>query len=324
MGLVHVLGVLQDAHGVHKPVGALLGDDVGQVLIVLQHGQVVAGVVGGDGHVVALHQVEDLVHALALVHAPVPGVGHQGGGLADLILIGGVHRVAQVHQGHAEGVPGVVDEQHVAGVLIGEHGLPAGDGRVHHGGVVDDTQGAPGVGDGVQVLRVIAQILEPVGDLLEVGNLGIVQGLEPVLLDELGDHVVRGDDDVRGDGALLEQGVELLVAGHGAVVDRDAGLVLELLDEGLVNVLAPAVHGDLPAAIGGGGVLPGGSVRAGDEPVVPTIGVHLFYGAGGQEQAGGQSAGQSQSYDFLQQIIPPKNIIVMVIFRQYGRKNKSG
>ena len=39
------------AHGVHKPVGALLGDDKGQILVVFQHGEVVAGVIPSLGTV---------------------------------------------------------------------------------------------------------------------------------------------------------------------------------------------------------------------------------------------------------------------------------
>src|SRR5699024_1427433 len=243
-------------------------------------------VVGGDGGVASLHDLEDLVHHLALVHAPVPGVGNKLIGLPDLGLVGGVHGVAQIVQGDAEGVPGVVDEQHVPGGGVVEHDAPAGDGLIHHGGVVDDAQGAPGVGHGVQVLRVVGQVLEPVVDLLKVGDLAVIQGLEHILLDELRDHIVRGDDDVVAGAAGLQRGVELLVAGRGPVVDLNAGLRLEVLDKTFVDILAPAAYVQYPlapvaavAAAGFAGAA-GGITSGGIASVVDPL-----HGAAGQEQS---------------------------------------
>ena len=141
---------------------------------------------------------------------------------------------------------GVVDHQDLVGILGVKHGVPAGDGLVHHGAVVDDAQGAPGVGDRIEILRVIGQVLEPVGDFGKVGNLVVVQRLEHVLLDELGDHIVRGDDHIVAGAAQSERGVELLVAGRGLVVDFDPGRLLKLLDEALINIFTPAAHVDHP------------------------------------------------------------------------------
>ena len=284
MGLVHVLGVLQDAHGVHEPVGALLGDDEGQVGVGLVHGQEVAGVVGGDGQVAALHDLEDLVHALAGVHAPGLGVGHQLIGLPDLGLIGGVHIIAQVVQSHGEGVPGVVNEQDVSGVVVGEHGPPAGDGLIHHGGVIDDAQGAPGVGDGVLVVGIEGQVLILLADLLVVGDLAVIQLLEPVFLDQPGDHIV--------DAAGLQLGVQLLIAGDQGIVYLDACCLLKLRLQAGVDVLAPTAHIYLTLSA----VRPRTALRGG---------AGLIHGAPGQEQARRHTGGEGQSYDFFQLIIPP-------------------
>ena len=118
-----MLGGLQDAHGVHEPVGALLRDDEGQVLVaVVHHGQVVAGVVHGDGGVAALHLLEDLVHDEGLIDPLVLGGLQKLEGLTDLVFVGGVHVVAQVEEPGGQGVPGVVDHQDLPGVLGIEHG----------------------------------------------------------------------------------------------------------------------------------------------------------------------------------------------------------
>ena len=309
MGLVHVLGVLQDAHGVHEPVGALLGDDEGQVGVGLVHGQEVAGVVGGDGQVAALHDLEDLVHALAGVHAPGLGVGHQLIGLPDLGLIGGVYVVAQVVQGHGESVPGVVDEQDVSGVVVGEHGPPAGDGLIHHGGVVDNAQGAPGVGDGVLVVGIEGQVLVLLADLLIVGDLAVIQLLEPVFLDQPGDHIVRGDNHIVVDAAGLKLGVELLIGGSGIVVYLDTGFFLKLCNQVGVDILAPTAHIYFPLA--GAGIAAGAAGSAGS----------IVHGTPGQEQARRHTGGEGQSYDFFQLIIPPIWLI-WCISRPAGRENR--
>ena len=102
------------------------------------HGKKVSGVVGSHCGIAALHKLENLVHHPALIHTAVPGVGNQLVGLPNLGLVRGIYRIAQAVQGHAEGIPGVVDEHHIAFVLIAEHHIPAGDGFIHHGGVIDD------------------------------------------------------------------------------------------------------------------------------------------------------------------------------------------
>lgn len=107
MGLVHILSVFQNAHGVYKPVGTLLRHHIGQIRVVLPHGQVVAGVIGGDSGVAPLHGLEDLVHIECLIDALGVGISQQLIGLTDLTLISGIDGVAQIVQRNAQGVTGV-------------------------------------------------------------------------------------------------------------------------------------------------------------------------------------------------------------------------
>ena len=99
---------------------------------------------------------------------------------------------------------------------------------------------------GVLVLRVKAQALVAVVDLLIVGDIVIVELRQHVLGNEPGDHIVRGDDDVIVAGAGLEQGIEGLVALSRLVVDLDAGFLLELINQILIDVFTPAAHVDDP------------------------------------------------------------------------------
>ena len=237
-----MLAGFQHAHGVHKPVGALLRHHVPQILVVLQHGEVVAGVVHGDGRVAALHLLEHLVHDEGLVHAVVLGVLQKLERLGELLLVGGVDIIAQVQQRRRQGIAGVVDHQHLAGIFGVKHGVPACDGLVHHGLVVNDAQAAPGIGHGVLVLRVVAQMGELLPDELEVGNVVVVQLRQTVLLNEAGNHIVGGHDHVEVRAAHGDQAVQRLVALGGLIVDVDAGGLLKLGDQLLVDILTPGAH----------------------------------------------------------------------------------
>ena len=247
-----MLAGLEHTHGIHEPVAALLGNDEGQVLVILQHGQIVAGVVHGDGRVAALHLAEDLVHDEGLIHTLVFGILHQLKGLGQLSLIGGVDVVAQIAQGGHQRIAGVVDHQHLPCVLLVEHSAPAGDGLVHHSRVVDDAHAAPGVGYGVLVLRVKAQVGKLGVHQLKIGDGGVVQLRQHILLDQPGDHIVGGYDHIEVRAAHLDKGVQRLVALGGLVVHTDAGLLLEFGDQGLIDILAPGAHIDHALAAGRG------------------------------------------------------------------------
>ena len=239
-----MLGGLEHAHGVHEPVGALLRHHVLQIGIGLKHDEVVTSIVGGHSGVAGLHFLEHLVHDLALINTGTHSVCNQLIGLLNLLLIRGVHGIAQVHQGDAKCVPGVVDQQHVAGVGRIEHGVPTCDGAVDHAGIVDDAKCAPGIRNGVLVLRIIGQILEPRVDLFKIGNIIVIEFGQHVLFNQLRDHIIGGDNHVVIHAAHTELRIEGLIALCGDIIDSDSGFFLKLVDQGFIDVFTPAAHVD--------------------------------------------------------------------------------
>ena len=308
MGLVHILSVFQNAHGVHEPVGTLLRHHIGQIRVVLPHGQVVAGVIGGDSGVAPLHGLEDLVHIECLIDALGVGISQQLIGLTDLTLISGIDGVAQIVQRNAQGVTGVADHHHIVGVLLIEHRAPTGNGLVYHSGVIDDAQSTPGVRYGIQILWIIGQIPESWVDLLKVGDLAVVQLLKHPLLNQLRDHIVRGDDNIIVRSAQGQGRIQRLVALGGLVVDLDAGLLLKFIDQACVDILTPAAHIDDPLSGVGATAVVARAAGTAAPRGIPSI---VLHGASGQEQAQRHGHGEGQGCDFFQFIIPPvifKNI----------------
>ena len=72
--------------------------------------------------------------------------------------------------------------------------------------------------------------------------MAVVQLRQHILLNQAGDHIVRGDDNVEVRAAHLDQGVQGLVALRRLIVHPDAGLLLELGDQVLVDILAPGAY----------------------------------------------------------------------------------
>ena len=221
-----------------------------QVRVLLHHGQVVTGVVGGNVGLFVLHGIEDLVHNVLLHHRLL--LSQLVGAGLELGRIGSVHRVAQQILGNAEGIPGVVEHQDLARVLLIPQQLPAGDiCLVYILAVVDDAHGAPGVGHGVLVLGIVAQ--PPVGivNILGVGDVVVIQLLEHTLLAHPADHIVGGDDHIHSDAAVFQLGVHGLVGIKGGVLHLDVGVLLLKLSNhingiiiALSDVLAPVVDID--------------------------------------------------------------------------------
>ena len=114
-------------------------------------------------------------------------------------------------------------------------------------------------------------------DVLRVGDLAVVQLHQQTLLPHPGYHVVRGDDDIVTVAAALDGGIEHLIGGKGVVIDMDARLRLKIVENGLVDILAPVIHIDA------------------------ALRLSLF--AARQRQ--GQQQGQEQNGEFLHHWTPP-------------------
>ena len=225
----------------------------GQILVLLQHIQVVACVVRSDPGLFVLHGVENLIHDVLLNHGlllcQLVGAGLQLG------FVGGVDAVAQQVLGNAKGIPGVIEHQDLIGIFLVPQQLPAGDiGFVHILGVVDDANGAPGIGDGVLVLRVKVPIAENLVNILGIGDVVIVQLQQHTLLSHPANHIVGGDDHVHGDAAVNQLGIHALVGIEGGIFHLDIGIgILKGGDDihGIVialgDILTPVVdvQGDL-------------------------------------------------------------------------------
>ena len=221
-----------------------------KVGIFLHHRQVIACVVGGGPCLAALHLVKDLVHDPALKDGLL--LREQVGTVFQLVKILGVHAIAEQRLGDGECVTGIVEHQQFSGVFAVPEAAPAFGVLVRDiVPIVDQTDRAPCVRDGVQVLRVIGLITERLVDVGVVRDVREIERLEHILLDELCNHIVGGDDDVVAGAAGLELGVHGLVGVEGQIIDVDACRLLKGGDHvqrivrAVGDILAPVVDCDL-------------------------------------------------------------------------------
>src|SRR5690606_10614166 len=130
-------------------------------------------------------------------------------------------------------------EHQVPGIdrsAVAEHGLDLVD-------VVTDADGAPHVGDRVQIARIARlQRLEQVGvEVLPVGQLGLVQLLKYAGLDLLGEEGVGRNHYVVTGAAGQQLGFQHFVAVKDVVDDLDAGFLLEIGQGVRCDVVGPVV-----------------------------------------------------------------------------------
>ena len=249
-----VLAALRDAHGIDEDVEALLWVAETKIWVFFYHSQIVTCVIRGCPSLAALHAVKDLIHNITLKDRGL--CSQQISTVFEFLLVFCVEAVAQHGFCNGERIARVIKHQKFALILGVPQAGPAFRILVRNIIlIIDQANRAPGIRDGVGVFWVICLITEGFINIFVIRNIGKVQRLEHVLGNELGDHVIGRNDDVKCRAASLELGVHGLVGVERQIIDLDARLFLKRFDHvkavvrAVGNVLAPVVDRDL---IGGG------------------------------------------------------------------------
>ena len=224
----------------------------------------------------------------------------------DLPVVGGVEvEDAVLHQAQADRLPVVVQDGDPALVL----GLPGHRPRVAHRVRVLVHQvlapGDPGRVDRVRHRVLPALVVEGVGEvgpgLGDVRDIGVVERLDQLGLDELAEHVDGGADQQVVTQAAAQLGQRLVHRVERGDLHLDLVLLGEGVDHGLVDVGDPAV--DLQGGAGLGGQVRGdGGVSRENGPFDRVVRARQPDGAGagqgggaGAEQGGGSERRQGRA-----------------------------
>ena len=212
-------------HAVHRQHTALLREHPGQIRVIIDHGNGIAGVVHADGRLAADHLIKDLIHNVGLHQRFLrfQGLHH----LVHLFRGLGVDTGTVLERCNGVGITAVIEHQNVARVLLVPQVSPFGGGILHHGGVVDDAGGTEHIGHGIGVGGVIIRVAVDRIDVLGVGDVAVIQRCKHSLGDHLCHHVIRRDDHIVVGRTGFQFGVHGLVGIKGGVVDLDAGKLLE-------------------------------------------------------------------------------------------------
>jgi hypothetical protein len=237
-GVAGVGGALGDAHDVHEPQRALLGDHIADVrVLVLGLEHVAAPSLGEPG--LAGGQLVD-VGVAAEPLEPRLDRADELDDLGQVGVAGGVGALAEVDQGGADQVGHLAQQRHPSagggGRLV--HRRPGVDLAAWHPGAVEADPGrAPLPGNGVAVAGVVVGLDELPVNVGEVGDELLVQRLDQVQAQVGGDEPAGRDDDVVGGGAGSQFGQQVLVGGEDVVVDAEVGEGLEQRDGAVVDVV---------------------------------------------------------------------------------------
>ena len=265
LGKILVCRALRDAVGIDEEVGGkvavlICGVVEPELVVVFDHREVVARVVGGNGGFPALHLVEDLVHNVALEERFLRFQRIQRR-LPCCAVFGIDINPGTIHC-RTECIAGIVELQDLACILLVPHQIPRAVVRlVHDRGVIDDADHAVGERHAVFVVCIIVQSAETLADARIVRNVVKVELFKHAFFDHARDHVVGGQDHIVARRAALELGIQIFVRGIGGVDDLDrlaVGLGIPLLKFGIDikralaavrNIFAPVV--DVQHAVGG-------------------------------------------------------------------------
>ena len=219
-----------------------------QIRVFLHHGQIISGVIRRDPGFLVFHCVKNLVHHVLLHHGLLL---HQlGRALPQLGLIGSVYIITKQILRNSEGIPGVIEHQDLIGILFVPQQFPTGHILFGHVfAVVDDTDGTPGIGNGILVLRIIRHVPEALVNILVIGDVIEVQLHEHPFLPHSADHIIGGDDHIHGNTAIGKLGVHDLVGVEGGVLHMDIGILflkrgdhIQRIVVALGNILSPVIN----------------------------------------------------------------------------------
>ena len=234
----------RNAQAVLPVVAALFRDDIADVRVLVDELRDVAVPLHHQVHLARGEQVLPVVLKNAL---DIFFVFNQlGGGLADLLAVGGVERVAEVAQRHADHGARLADPADAAGMLVG---LPAPHrrprvGRARHFGLaVADSHGAPHVGHGEFAARVKLGVAEsPVDIFAEVRDLAVVQRLQQFRAPHAFNEIVGRHDDVVAGISLAHFGEEFGVVAEQIHLHFNAAVFAKIRERGFTDVGVPVVE----------------------------------------------------------------------------------
>ena len=166
-GFRGVLAGLWNYDVVEPEVGAAIGAGVRQIGVAIlgvhaPHG--VSAVNYRQRCAAAYHAVLDVIAKVGLNQRLLGDKGFLGGRYVSFVA--GVYGAAQLHEGDAYGVAYAVVHQYLAGVFLVPEYIPAVNGIVNHGGVVEYAYGAPHVWNAVLVVGIKVEIHEAGIDVL--------------------------------------------------------------------------------------------------------------------------------------------------------------
>ncbi len=237
--VARVAGTLRDRHRVDPRERARCGDDVLDVRVVDLNREHVARVGLREQQLATLQRVlvvrRDLLDLLLQVDQVVLGI-------VEIRRVRRVRILLQCEQRHGERVAGFVEVRRLAVDRRELERVPVGHRAVDLGLVVTDTGRSPLPRDRVLVAGVVGRVPEAGIEIHDVRDERKVERLDQVRVLHLHERRVGRDDDVVAGAAGRQLREELVVGAVVVVRDLDPGLLLEVRDRAVGDVVGPVVE----------------------------------------------------------------------------------
>jgi hypothetical protein len=243
----------RDGERILLPHGAFLRHDEVDVVVLLHD--------LGDVAVILHHHVDfarqQQILAVVLVEGLDVGLllGEQILGLLQQFGRRVVQRVAEIFEAVAEQLARIRHDGDLAGIGVGiEQPLPAIGDFLDLRLAIADADHEPGIRQAVFAARIERRVGHELRrDVLDIGDLSVVQRLEQTGLDHALDKLAARNDDVVTGIAGTQLGEELVVGGEQAHIDLDAARLREIIERGLADISVPVVEIELGLLGGPGG-----------------------------------------------------------------------